>query len=894
MKKIVSAIFILALLVFGNIKESQAQTRQLAYAASNGWVGKVNRYIAEGHDVNAIAYGRWTPLTIACEYNRIEIVKILLKAGADVNKRNGYSRLPMYYVQNKRRRYVIQQLLEEAAKKSKPEVVATSTEPDLSFFSTRELKDMYKQAITDKDAENISLLQKELATRNIDSDNTAAAPATSSSGSTSQLRGSGDPLKGLNIARVNDMKIGKYYALLIGIDNYNGAWNALSNAVNDAKEIEKVLKSKYKFDYFNALYNEEASRSTIIQEMEWLVDNVQEEDNVFIYYSGHGDFKENLNKGYWVPCDAITNSTAEYISNNDIQTYLGGIRSKHTLLVSDACFSGDLFRGQTISVPFEDSEKYYRKIHALASRKAITSGGLEPVMDGGRDGHSVFAYYFLKNLRNNDNKYYDATELYNDIKIPVTNNSDQSPRFQPIKNTGDEGGQFVFIMKDSPSTRTAVNNDAEIARLNAEAKAIEEARLKILAEAKAIEDARLKEAAQARARELARQRAATQAKDEEEARLTAAAKAKSEEQARQRAAAEAKAKEETRQKAAAQAKAKAEEETRQKSATEAKAKEGASQKASTQAKAEAEAARVSELKAEVERLKRDVEQGNAMELNSATKKDLKELEGIDGVISERIVTYRDLLGGFTNKEQLQEVSGIDRSMVKRIEANIKVDQRRVRKININTCSNFKLLKHPYISSTVADAIITYRNQHGKFTSVSEIKNVKLVNEALYVKIKPYLSEKDVKTFVEVEAEKKAVEESLASLVLDLNSTNKSELKKLEGIGAGLSEKVIKFRDELGGFINKKQLTEVDGFSSNLVDKVSENLEVDLMKIRKINLNSCTSFQLAKHPYLTLDHANAIIGHRETKGNYASVADIKRAGLVSDAVYLKIMPYLTAP
>jgi len=263
-----------------------------------------------------------------------------------------------------------------------------------------------------------------------------------------QYRGGGDPLKGLNVAKTaQDLTIGNYYALLIGIDKYQGEWNQLSNAVNDAKAIEELLRSKYRFDKFSTLYDENATRSVIIKQMEWMVENVKEDDNVFIYYSGHGEYKDNLNKGYWVPYDANTKSTSEFISNNDIQTFLGGIKSKHTLLVSDACFSGDIFRGTTVSVPFEDSEKYYKKVHNLASRKAITSGGIEPVMDGGRDGHSVFAYYFIKSLRNNEDKYYDATQLYNSIKIPVVNNSEQSPKFQPIKNTGDEGGQFIFIRK---------------------------------------------------------------------------------------------------------------------------------------------------------------------------------------------------------------------------------------------------------------------------------------------------------------------------------------------------------------------------------------------------------------------------------------------------------------
>jgi hypothetical protein len=279
---------------------------------------------------------------------------------------------------------------------------------------------------------------------NTQSNNTTAASPNQNE---TQYRGSGDPMKGLNVAKSKEMVIGNYYAVVIGIDKYSGKWPPLKNAVNDAKAIEATLKSKYKFDYFHTLYNEQATRKAVIAELEWLAANVKENDNVFIYYSGHGEYKQDMNKGFWVPVDALSSTTADYISNNDIQTYITGIKSKHTLLVSDACFSGDIFRGNTISVPFEDSEKYYKEVHGLASRQAMTSGGIEPVMDGGKNGHSVFAYYFLKSLNENESKYYDVGQLYNQIKIPVVNNSEQTPKLSPVKDTGDEGGQFIFIKK---------------------------------------------------------------------------------------------------------------------------------------------------------------------------------------------------------------------------------------------------------------------------------------------------------------------------------------------------------------------------------------------------------------------------------------------------------------
>jgi len=263
------------------------------------------------------------------------------------------------------------------------------------------------------------------------------------------MRGSGDPTKGLGITEEvpDELTFGDYYAFIIGIDKYTGKWAPLDNAVRDAKTIETTLRDSYQFEYFKTLYNEQATRENIVVELEWLMNNVKENDNLLIYYSGHGEFNQMMDEGFWVPVDATGSSTLALLSNNNLQSYLNGIKSKHTLLISDACFSGDIFRGSAIQKEFQDTPKYYREVNSMASRKAITSGGIEPVMDGGSDGHSIFAYWLLKTLSSNERPYFDATELFQSIMIPVVNNSEQKPEFHPIKNTGDAGGQFIFRKK---------------------------------------------------------------------------------------------------------------------------------------------------------------------------------------------------------------------------------------------------------------------------------------------------------------------------------------------------------------------------------------------------------------------------------------------------------------
>jgi hypothetical protein len=264
----------------------------------------------------------------------------------------------------------------------------------------------------------------------------------------SDFRGGNDPLKGLNVAQaMKSVEVGEYYGLIIGIDEYSGEWPALRNAVNDAKGVAELLSSKYTFTSLKTLYNKEATRDNILAEFERLLSSVKSNDNVLIYYSGHGEYIENMDKGFWVPVDASGKTISKYISNEDIRSFLTGIPSKHTLLVTDACFSGDIFRGKTMTIPYENSTKYYSKMYSLNSRKALTSGGVEPVMDKGKENHSIFAWYFLQALRNNSEKYIDAGQIFDFLKIPVVNNSMQTPAYSPIRNAGDEGGQFIFIAK---------------------------------------------------------------------------------------------------------------------------------------------------------------------------------------------------------------------------------------------------------------------------------------------------------------------------------------------------------------------------------------------------------------------------------------------------------------
>ncbi len=128
---------------------------------------------------------------------------------------------------------------------------------------------------------------------------------------------------------------------------------------------------------------------------------------------------------------------------------------------------------------------------------------------------------------------------------------------------------------------------------------------------------------------------------------------------------------------------------------------------------------------------------NTAFINSATEEDLIKVKGIGPAFSKRICKYRDLLGGYTNINQLKEVYGINDSIFNVISKYLILDNIELKRINLNTCDYKELTKHPYVSKVIAKGILNLRKQSGNFTSVDEIKSLDISEES-FNKLKPYL------------------------------------------------------------------------------------------------------------------------------------------------------------
>jgi len=237
---------------------------------------------------------------------------------------------------------------------------------------------------------------------------------------------------------------GHYYALLIGINEYdNQSVNDLEEPISDAQRLYSVLLKDYIFEeeYCTLLSN--PSREQIIESLDNLTRIVTAKDKLLIFYAGHGLWDNQLGKGFWLPSDASAGNRTNWFSNTELRDYIGGIKSLHTLLISDACFSGGIFKTHE---PFLNPTRAAIELYRHRSRKAMTSGSMTMVPD-----KSVFIEFLVKRLQENTNYSLSSEQLFDSFKTAVINNSatKQTPRYGEIHECGDEGGDFLFIRKNT-------------------------------------------------------------------------------------------------------------------------------------------------------------------------------------------------------------------------------------------------------------------------------------------------------------------------------------------------------------------------------------------------------------------------------------------------------------
>lgn len=227
------------------------------------------------------------------------------------------------------------------------------------------------------------------------------------------------------------------HLLVIGIDDYQHV-GKLANARRDAEALVKVLTEKYQFEAQNVkeLYDTDASKRAVTRILRRFAEKATPEDNLLIYFSGHGHYDDFLKEGYWIPCDAEYEAATDYITYTYLRQIIKATQAHHAFIIADSCYSGAaLVRKKDFK-----AERFERN----PSRWLLASGRNEVVPDGIAGEHSPFADGLLDLLTRYADTGIKAGTLVDKLTLNVTYNSDQTPIGRALYGVGDRGGEFVF------------------------------------------------------------------------------------------------------------------------------------------------------------------------------------------------------------------------------------------------------------------------------------------------------------------------------------------------------------------------------------------------------------------------------------------------------------------
>ncbi|MGI9326156.1 MAG: caspase family protein [Pseudomonadales bacterium] len=247
-----------------------------------------------------------------------------------------------------------------------------------------------------------------------------------------------------------ELSSGTKYALVIGNDEYRHLKN-LTTAVNGARAIDDILRTQYGFET-RLLLN--ATRRQIMVAFSELQQELEDDDQVLIYYAGHGERSGDDDAiTYWLPVDAEENQMsyeADGIKSTWITNEMRAMKAKHVMIVADSCYAGAMVRPVRVSVPSRSiDERRLKWMVKRRSRTVLTSGGNRPVLDESPDGtHSVFTQALVSVLSENPGVIYGEA-LHAALVQLVRYNAEQLdfnqvPLFSEVADANHGNGQFVM------------------------------------------------------------------------------------------------------------------------------------------------------------------------------------------------------------------------------------------------------------------------------------------------------------------------------------------------------------------------------------------------------------------------------------------------------------------
>lgn len=268
-------------------------------------------------------------------------------------------------------------------------------------------------------------------------------------------------------------------------------------------------------------------------------------------------------------------------------------------------------------------------------------------------------------------------------------------------------------------------------------------------------------------------------------------------------------------------------------------------------------------------------------------------------IKQNILSYRNAGGQFSEPADVRKIYGMNDSIFAELEPYIDIPPEIVQhetpviieeaKVDYQglfdpNSADLKTLTEFGFTKFQAENLIKYRDNGGSFQIKSDLLKIYGVDSLFLAGI-----ENNIR--FEPRPEKKP-ENPEPLLLIELNRADTTELMKLAGIGSVFANRILKYRELLGGYFSKSQLMEVYNFPEETFRKIEHNITVDTISITKIRLNYADYSELIKHPYLDNIKVNAILRYREKNGSFTSTEQLKSIPEVDEITLNRIKPYFT--
>lgn len=196
----------------------------------------------------------------------------------------------------------------------------------------------------------------------------------------------------------------------------------------------------------------------------------------------------------------------------------------------------------------------------------------------------------------------------------------------------------------------------------------------------------------------------------------------------------------------------------------------------------------------------------------------------------------------------------------------------------------------------AQNMIKYRTAGGKYRKAEDLKKLYGMTDSMYQALTPYI--RIAREAVDSLPQDSLSQDSLPKwinenkdTILNLRTADTTELKMIRGIGSYRAKQIVRYREQLGGFVSTEQIFEAKGMEELASDSILQFFVLDSVAIEQINVNQASVQRLSRHPYLRFEQAKALYELRRKKIRLHSIQDLEAIECIDAKTLEKITPYL---